>query len=337
MEFTLFDHWHASLPGPTEPNRAFLQACSSDGTTDNDPEVLTLGYPQRTFLQNLYDVGANWTCYYEEFPTALLMRQLREYPLHFQTLDAFYDACEDGTLPDYSFVEPRYFSVLNELLGNDQHPNHEVSQGELFLKNIYEAVRASPQWESTALIITYDEHGGYYDHVPTPLAIPNPDGLVSTSPAFNFTRGGIRVPTIVASPWVQKGRVVHRPTNGPTPTSEFEHCSIAATMKKVYNLPSFLNNRDAWAAPFDDIFDEEAPRTDCPMTLPDIYPSLAKPNQPNNPVHELQVSMMQTANYLTGNQDDITQFKTEREGGLYVKQRISEFLTKQKTLKQMSQ
>lgn len=201
------------------------------------------------------------------------------------------------------------------------------------MKNIYEAVRASPQWESTALIITYDEHGGYYDHVPTPLNIPNPDGIVSTNPPFDFKRSGIRVPTVVVSPWVQKGRVVHRPVNGPTPTSEYEHCSIAATMKKVYNLPQFLNNRDTWAAPFDDIFDETSPRTDCPMKLPDIFPSLKKPNQPDNPLHDLQISMLRIANYLTGDKEDITQLQTEREGGLWIKQKMNEFFTKQKLVK----
>jgi len=337
MEYTLFDHWHSSLPGPTEPNRAFLQSCSSNGVTDNDPETLTLGFPQRTIYQNLMAGGLNWTVWYEEFPTALFMRQIRDYPFNFATLESFYSACEDGTLPDYSFVEPRYFSVLDELLGNDQHPNHEISQGELFLKNIYEAVRASPQWDSTALIITYDEHGGYYDHVPTPLNIPNPDGIVSTDPPFDFKRSGIRVPTIVVSPWVEKGRVIHRPVNGPTPTSEYEHCSIAATMKKIYNLPQFLNNRDAWAAPFDDIFDLSAPRTDCPQTLPDIFPSLEKPNQPDNPLHDLQVSMLRIANYLTGDKEDISVLKTERDGGLWIKEKMDQYFTKQKSMKSMSQ
>jgi len=327
MEYTLFDHWHASVPGPTQPNRAFLQSCSSNGDTDGDTETLAVGYPQRTLIQNLMDAGLTWKDWYEDFPTAFLMSQLRTYPFNFDTMDAFYTACQKGELPDYSFVEPRYFSVSDLLLANDQHPSHEVSQGELLLKNIYEAVRASPQWNSTALIITYDEHGGFYDHVPTPLNIPSPDGIVATDHPFDYKRSGIRVPTIVVSPWVQKGRVVHRPVNGPTPTSEYEHCSIAATMKKVYNLTQFLNNRDAWAAPFDDIFDLSAPRTDCPQTLPPVYPSLEKPNQPDNPVHDLQVSMLGIANQLTGNLKDITTLTTERTAGLWIKNVIDLYLT----------
>jgi len=258
------------------------------------------------------------------------MRQLREHPLSFGLMDSFYTACKEGTLPNYSFVEPRYFSIFDEYLGNDQHPNHEVSQGELFLKSVYEAVRASPQWNTTALIIIYDEHGGYYDHVPTPLNIPNPDGRVSTNPPFDFNRSGIRVPAVIVSPWVKKGVVVHRPVNGPTPTSQYEHCSIAATMKKIYNIPQFLNARDAWAAPFDDVINLSAPRTDCPMTLPNIFPSAVKPNQPDSPMHDLQINMLRIANYLNGNGDDISKYKTEREGGLYVKERIEQYLTKQR-------
>jgi len=94
--------------------------------------------------------------------------------------------------------------LVGEYLANDQHPSHEISQGEMFIKELYEAVRASPLWNKTALVITYDEHGGFFDHVPTPLNIPNPDGKVSQDPSFDFTRIGIRVPTIVISPWVKK-------------------------------------------------------------------------------------------------------------------------------------
>jgi hypothetical protein len=85
-----------------------------------------------------------------------------------------------------------------------------------------------------------------YDHVPTPLGVPNPDGLVSESPAFNFTRLGPRVPAFLVSPWIAPRTVLHRPT-GPYPDSQYDHASVAATMKKMFNLPSFLNKRDEWA------------------------------------------------------------------------------------------
>ncbi len=111
---------------------------------------------------------------------------------------------EYGTLPTYSFIEPRYFS-FPEFPANDEHPSHDVSQGELLIKQVYELVRNSPIWNTTLLILTFDEHGGFYDHVPTPTKdVPSPDGINSTEPPFDFRRLGVRVPTILISPWVNK-------------------------------------------------------------------------------------------------------------------------------------
>uniref|UniRef100_A0A6B2L3K1 Phosphoesterase n=1 Tax=Arcella intermedia TaxID=1963864 RepID=A0A6B2L3K1_9EUKA len=334
MEFALFDHWFASVPGPTEINRAYLHSCSSHGLGDNDPTKLAEGIPGKTIFTSIGDAGYDWKIYYELLPAALFMQELREYPENFHTLWDFYDDCEAGTLPTYSFIEPRYYTLDSDLLANDQHPSHEISQGELFLKKMYEAVRASPQWNQTALILTYDEHGGYYDHVPTPLDIPNPDGLNSTDPAFNFTRIGIRIPTVIISPWVPKGTLVNK-GSGPTPTSEFEHSSIAATLKKVLNLPKFLTKRDEWASTFESVFSLSEPRTDCPATLPDPYPfNLQKPNQHEQPIHELQHNLLLMAQALTGNKDDISPTITEREAGLFVEKQMKEWQTQAKALQE---
>ena len=138
------------------------------------------------------------------------------------------------------------------------------------MKDVYEAVRASPDWESTLLIITYDEHGGFYDHYPTPRNVPNPDGIVS--PTFDFTRLGPRVPALFISPWIDSGALVHGPT-GPKPDSQFDHASVHATLKLMFNLTSFLTERDAWAGTFEAIFSNRtSPRTDTPVTLPDPIP-----------------------------------------------------------------
>ncbi|KAI8526016.1 hypothetical protein RHMOL_Rhmol13G0275600 [Rhododendron molle] len=110
---------------------------------------------------------------------------------------------------------------------------------------------------------------GYFDDVPTPVqGVPNPDGIVSPGPDFfDFDRLGVRVPTMVVSPWIEKGTVVHGPNGVPTATSEYEHSSIPATVKNIFNLPSFLTNMDAWAGSFDDIVQtRQQPRTDCPGT-----------------------------------------------------------------------
>lgn len=102
---------------------------------------------------------------------------------------------------------PRYFEILG-IPANDDHPVHDVAQGQVLIKEVYEALRASPQWNEILLLITYDEHGGFHDHVPTPLGVPSPDGLLGSAPpySFDFTRLGVRVPTLLISPWIEAGR-----------------------------------------------------------------------------------------------------------------------------------
>lgn len=101
---------------------------------------------------------------------------------------------------------PRYFEILG-IPANDDHPVHDVAHGQALIKEVYETLRASPQWNEILLLITYDEHGGFYDHVPTPLGVPSPDGLLGSAPpySFDFTRLGVRVPTLLISPWIEAG------------------------------------------------------------------------------------------------------------------------------------
>jgi phospholipase C len=103
------------------------------------------------------------------------------------------------------------------------------------------------------LLLDFDPAGGFYDHrPPATTGVPNPDGLSCTTPpeiAFDFTRLGIRIPTVAISPWIRKGTVVHDPSpaESPTPTSKFDHTSTLATVKQIFGLKSFLTKRDAWA------------------------------------------------------------------------------------------
>jgi hypothetical protein len=123
-----------------------------------------------------------------------------DYDAHFH-LDA-----AKGNLPNYVVVEPRYYD-LESGPANDDHPSHDIAQGQALIKDVYETLRASPQWNELLLLITYDEHGGFYDHVPTPqTGVPNPDGILGPAPEnFNFDRLGVRVPTIAVSPWINQG------------------------------------------------------------------------------------------------------------------------------------
>jgi phospholipase C len=149
-------------------------------------------------------------------------------------------------------------------LKSDEHPPHSFKNGEKFLKQVYNAVRSSPAWNETALLIIYDEHGGFYDHIPPPTNVPIPDDNSALSKSgFKFDRLGVRVPAILISPWVKKGSVVSSGKNGEI----FEHSSVAATIKKMFGLDDFLTKRDAWAATFDHIFDQWPFREDCLPTF----------------------------------------------------------------------
>jgi len=287
LEFANFDRMFCSYPGPTYPNRQFVHSATAHGEVDD--EVPTGGFPQTTIYERFRDSGLDWSVYYEGdngMVWAIFMSYLRsdEAKPHLKTMDQFYAEAKAGTLPTYAFIEPRVSTNKSSHdpsygLPNHQHPDASVREGERLMKNVYEAVRAGPQWNESALIITYDEHGGFYDHVTPPqVGVPNPDGIKSKV-GFNYDRLGIRIPTIVISPWVEKNTLVSGPLapQMPTSTSEYELSSIPATMIKMFGLKGgFLTKRDAWAATFENLFEaRDEPRTDCPMTLPDVPPPAA--------------------------------------------------------------
>jgi len=263
------------------------------------------------------------------------MRELRYYPNHFHSYWDFETLCASGELPYYSFLEPRYFSISDLLPANDQHPDHNIEDGEELIKWIYEKVRASPKWNQSALIVIYDEHGGMYDHFPTPLNVPNPDGRVSEEPAFNFTRIGIRVPAVIASPWLDKGSVVHKP-KGPKPDSEFEHSSVISTLLKVAGVSKHLTKRDEWAGTFDDLFlKRSSPRTDCPNTLPNPPKTTLRQSMFLQQMNDLQRNIVATAAKVGGLDtnslsvlDQLHKLNTEKEGGEFVSRMMQEFQAK---------
>ena len=186
------------------------------------------------------------------------------------------------TLSQFSFLQPQMDTYSTP--PNWQHPDASIKLGEQLIKDVYEAVRNSDYWNETALIITYDEHGGFFDHVTPPqIGIPSPDGVVAPD-GFTFDRLGIRIPTVLISPWVPKGHIEHR-ARGPQLTSEYDHTSIMATCNKIFGIDEHLTARSEWAGTFEHLFSESSPRTDCPnklaelpgWTLEDLHRQWAKP------------------------------------------------------------
>ncbi|KDP46506.1 hypothetical protein JCGZ_08478 [Jatropha curcas] len=336
-EFAVFDRWFASVPASTQPNRFYVHSATSHGASSNVRKDLIHGFPQKTIFDSLDENGHTFGIYYQNIPATLFFSSLRklkhvvkfhDYALKFKRHARL------GKLPNYVVVEQRYFDV--ELLpANDDHPSHDVSLGQKFVKEVYETLRASPQWKEMALLITYDEHGGFYDHVPTPVTgVPNPDGIIGPEPFFfAFDRLGVRVPTILVSPWIEKGTVIREPV-GPSPHSQFEHSSIPATVKKLFNLKSnFLTKRDAWAGTFEDYFYlRDTPRDDCPETLPEVVTSL-RPRGPKEDLSlsEFQVELIQLASQLNGDYvlntyPDIGKSLTVGEANRYAEDAVRRFL-----------
>jgi phospholipase C len=275
-EFTVMDRFFASVPGCTWPNRQFAMAGTSGGNTETYfwyqgiPGQL---FPHRTIFDQLSEEGLSWKNYYTDTPWETFMESLAHHPDNLQPMKRFYEDAAAGTLPSYGFINPRSGINMTTYEGsNDMHPDHDVALGEQFYKDIYEAVRASPAWNRTLLIITFDEHGGFYDHVTPPSEnIPAPDDSAAFPDVyFKFDRLGLRIPTLLISAWNPKGSVINRPPAAQMPAnnSEYDLTSIPATIRKLFNMSAGpLTRRDAWAATFEHIFSEATPRTDCPEKL----------------------------------------------------------------------
>ena len=252
-EFALCDRWHASLPGPTMPNRFFIHAATSDGVAGNDA---THFYHMKTIFDLLSENGFSWNVYYGDVPQCILVQH--KGLANFKMFHELYEDLKKGKLAAYTFIEPRFLDFLS-FKSNDQHPPHDVRLGEYLIAEVYEALRSSQFWEKLLLVLLYDEHGGFYDHVPPPGPVPNPDGKVSLDPPFDFTRLGVRVPAILVSPWGERGRV---------DSTVYEHASLPATVRSVFGLPSALTARDQAARTFERNLTLSAPRSDAPLVLP---------------------------------------------------------------------
>jgi phospholipase C len=275
MDYLTFDGWYAGVPGPTMPNRAYAAASTSHGMGTSNIPMIVGGLPSTTMFRQLLEMGLDYRIYFEQVPALLMFKDLRHKDARprYGGLKRFYADVAEGNLPELTWIEPAYYNVENWKFASDQHPDHDVSRGDQLIKDIYESLRNSSLWNTTALIITYDEHGGFFDHVAPPVNVPAPDGINSTDDPFDFTRLGVRVPTVVVSPWVEKGAVVHATAEG---EGQFEHSSFPATIvhklfapKLGHPEPKYQNNRDVWAATFESIFTAKTTiREDCPLTMP---------------------------------------------------------------------
>jgi phospholipase C len=284
QEFALFNYWYASIPGPTWPNRLFIHAATSGGLTDSpSTDQILQGFSfGATIYDRLEDAGKSWCIYHDGLPQSAGIRQLRGElvnPLteNFKDMEDFFEHVAKGGLSDYNFIEPRYGTGNNYVEGNSMHPLNDIRQGEDLVKQLYEAIRKSNYWDDTMLVITFDEHGGFYDHLPPPATVPPGDEPIyaNLNFSFRFDRLGVRVPAIVVSAYTSKGAIIG---TDPTDTSAiFDHSSILATVEKLFGLEP-LTNRDARANTLEIALDLDSPRSSpdaALMKLPDRAPDSA--------------------------------------------------------------
>lgn len=277
--YVLFDRWFASIPGPTDPNRAYLTSGTSHGHGDNGEVFYNSGMPQKSIFEQLSEKGISWINYENttnigagSFPPDAMFYEwtAKSAQDKILPLSQFYEDAKAGSLPQFTWINPECCDYMS------MHPKSPINMGENFMKGIYEAIRNSPQWNQTLFIVTWDEHGGFADHVVPPTGVPPGDNLPYVEKAndgknytFNFDRLGVRVPTLLISPWVEKGVVQNKPGIG---ENEFTHTSILKFVSELWGLDS-LTPRVDWSPSFGNLITNNF-RDDTPEQLPDAagYP-----------------------------------------------------------------
>jgi phospholipase C len=248
--FGLSDRHFCSALGPTWINRMFFVAGTSFGLTKNQvppPEVMDQ-HKGQLILQQLNAKGIDWRIYKTDITEFLLFPDFVSDPKNIDRMlemEDYYKDAAAGTLPPVSFVQPTFSLGGGER--NDEHPPGTPYQGEQFVHSVLTALMDSPNWKDAAYIQTYDEHGGFYDHVVPPEAC-RPDDYepqIGGSPGTRFDKLGIRVPMLVASPWSKPGYVSHTVT---------DNTSILRLLQARFELPA-MTHRDANAWPILDFFD----------------------------------------------------------------------------------
>jgi phospholipase C len=227
QQYALCTRWFSSVPGPTLPNRAYAHGATSVGHVD-----MTVNWwkESKTIYELLTDHGFSAKIYYTDATIALTYGGMidRQDEFFVPDFNAFYDDCKGNNLPNYCFLEPRYNASTGDdpIAASDQHPDHDVEEGETLIQDVYNAIRSNPQtWNDTLLVILYDEHGGLFDHIPPPAAV-SPDGINSVDPPFGFDRLGVRVPAVLVSPYIEPGTIIS--------DTVFDHASLAATAQQIF-------------------------------------------------------------------------------------------------------
>ncbi|MBV8190812.1 MAG: phosphoesterase [Alphaproteobacteria bacterium] len=312
--YAVCDRWFASAPTQTIPNRAFAAAGTSQGHLDNKVKVFTCP----SIFGRLTDAQQDWAIFgynappltRHDFPDTLHAEES-----HFGHFRDFQERAAKGTLPPYTFLEPSWSSS-----GNSQHPNYDVALGEQLIHDTYRALRDGPGWNETLLLITYDEHGGNFDHVAPPYGAVAPDDSVGEF-NFKFDRFGVRIPALLISPLIQKGSVF-RPAQGVV-----DHTSVLKTLSERFQTKP-LTKRDAAAPSLGDVLTLAAPRDD--DVLKGLEPPRSSGQHPNHArpstlelLHAEKVAALPVRNPQGSYAHEPPPFTTSGQVGEYIQNRTA--------------
>jgi phospholipase C len=272
--FAFFDSYHAEHPGPTNPNRQFATSGSTCGMVDNTDQAsgwfanVTGTDCAVSIFESLDKKNITWKNYYEtDIIDAFQYKYVQDNAMDkLVTADNFYNDLEQGTLPQFSYINPECCTI------DSMHPTSNMAAGEMMIKHLYDSIRQSKYWDSTLLIINFDEHGGFADHVPPPVDIPAPeDGMTFSGTSdkhqvtYGFDRLGVRVPAFLINKYISPNTLIHDQGTNYAENSAYTHTSMLHFMQNLWQLEG-LNNRVQWAKTFETIFTDEA--QDAPEELP---------------------------------------------------------------------
>lgn len=280
-QFSICDRYFCSLPGPTQPNRAYSLAGTSDSKKHNftAQELLAgKGFAGKTIFEFL-PANVTWRAYSHDISSLRFFKKFRTALVpQIDKITKFFADAKSGTLPNVSWIDPDFGMAVFPGPPNDDHPKHDTRHCQNLVSDVYNALLASPQWNKTLLIVTYDEHGGFYDHV-------SPRQFTPLDDDSNFAFYGVRVPLFLISPWVAKQQAYGSNTHGMAAEDlVFDHASILRTILKRFatdtsGTPSMTRRVDT-ATDLSALLTENAPRTDCtpvpripnvPVSLKDTF------------------------------------------------------------------
>lgn len=295
--FALSDAWYASAPCQTWPNRGFVHTGSSDGHINNDDSE---PYDINTVFNLLDSQDISWAVFndsdYPSLVRVMFPKLWFGYPSNFGSMDAFYTACQapadapaSQKLPTYTFLEPE-FGFLGSP-DESYHPPYDISPAEAFLQQVYAALQGCAYRDDILFLVTFDEHGGCYDHVPPPEGAVAPlPGSVSRDGSFTFDRFGVRVPAIVVSSYVTPGTVFRAPGNVP-----YDHTTVLATLRDWLGISSATfeatlpSPRISAAPTLAGVLTETTPQ---PWPVINAPKQVRRVNTSNLPLNDLQLSII---------------------------------------------